>query len=216
MILPFLSTHAGERAQFLKAFGHLVGPAFVLLVAGEFMARRAGWIGGGTFWFLVLIVNLPLVFLIAVLLFGLIDRTVEGAAALGAGNLPSAPAHSGCEALAARGMYREASEAYRALIASQPADNLARIKLAELYRAHLGDPETAERLLLAVRQNRPDPRHEFLAANLLLELHRSTGRRDRLVVELAKFADHYRATRAGRDAARALKEMKEEMGREER
>ena len=213
--LPFLSEHSGERGQFLKLFGQLLGPAFFLLVAGEFMAQRAGWIGSGAFWFLVLIVNLPLIFFFSVLLYAVIDRTVDSAAALASGNLPSAPAHSGCESLEARGLYHQAADAYRALIAAHPSDNLARIKLAELYRAHLGEPESAERLFVEVRQNHPDPRHDFLAANLLLELHRSTGRRDRLMVEMAKFADRYRNTRAGRDAARALKEMKEEMRRGE-
>jgi hypothetical protein len=49
-----------------------------------------------------------------------------------------------------------------------------------------------------------------MAANLLIELHRGTGRRDRLLVELARFADRYKGTRAGKHAAMALREMKQE------
>jgi hypothetical protein len=127
------------------------------------------------------------------------------------GNLPPDPAHSACEALAARGFYAEAAEAYRNHLLEKPGDHLARVKLAELYRTHLADPDAAERMYLEIRRGKPSAREDRLASNLLIELYRKTGRRDRLMVELARFAAQWKGTRAGEDAARTLHEMKDEM-----
>lgn len=212
--LPFRSTDAVERGQFLKFLVQFGIPAFLLLTIGELRAWGLGMIGTAGLVLLV-VLNVPAIVLFSGLAFGLIERTATGLAhtMLGAGNLKPEPAHSSSESLAARGLYREAVQAFRARIAEVPDDNLARIKLAEIHRAHLDEPDEAERLYLEVRRQHPDPRHEFLATNLLIELYRGTGRRDRMMVELARFADRYRGTRAGRDAARALREMKEELTR---
>lgn len=209
--LPFASTDAAERAQFLKLFAWLFGPAYVLLGVAEVFAFVKEWIGPGML-VLLLIGNIPVLFLLAGVLSASIERAASGIAntLYAGGNLPASPAHSGMESLVARGMYREAAGAYSAHLVRHPADNLARIKLAEVHRAHLGEPEVAERLLQEVRRNRPEPRDEFMAANLLIELHRSTGRHDRLQVELARFAERYKGTRAGSHAARALREMRQE------
>jgi tetratricopeptide (TPR) repeat protein len=210
--IPLFSSDATERALFLKFFLRLSFPGILLLFVGETMALQRGMIGSGVFA-LMLLLDLPVLLLFSGLVYDLIDQTATGFThtVLGAGNLKPEPAHSGCESLVARGLYREAVAAYQALITQHPMDNLARIKLAEIHRAHLAEPAEAERLYGEVRRNNPDPRHAFLASNLLIELYRSTGRKDRLMVELARFADAYRDTRAGRDAARLLGEMKAEM-----
>ena len=214
--IPLFSSDATERALFLKFFVRLSFPGVVLLIIGESLALSRGMIGAGVFVILLLL-DLPLLLLFSGLAYELIDQTAVGFThtVLGAGNLKPEPAHSGCESLVARGLYREAVVAYRALISQHPADNLARIKLAEIHRAHLDEPAEAERLYIEVRRNRPDPRHAFLASNLLIELYRSSGRKDRLMVELARFAERYGETRAGRDAARLLREMKAELREEE-
>jgi hypothetical protein len=208
--LPLTSTDAADRAQFLKLFVWLFGPAYVILGAAEVFAFVKEWIGPATL-VLLLLANVPVLFLLALVLSASLERAANGIAntLYAGGNLPPSPAHSGMDSLVARGLYREAAGAYSAHLVRHPQDNLARIKLAQVHRDHLGEPEVAERLLQEVRRNRPKPRDEFMAANLLIELHRSTGRRDRLMVELARFADRYKGTRAGRDAARALKEMKQ-------
>ncbi len=210
--IPFRSPDAAERAQFLKLFVKLLGPAYFLLAVGEVLAYGKDWIGPATL-VLLLIANVPALLLLSGLWFSVIDTAATGIAntLYAGGNLPTSPAHSGAESLVARGMYREAAGAYSAHLVRHPTDNLARIKLAEIHRQHLREPEVAERLFHEVRRNRPEPKDEFLASNLLMELHRSTGRRDRLMVELARFADRYKGTRAGKDAARTLREMKEEM-----
>jgi tetratricopeptide (TPR) repeat protein len=211
---PLSSVDAADRAQFLQFCIRFGAPAFFLLSIGEFMARGRGWIGPGTL-FVLLVLNLPVIFLVSGVMYSMIEKTAQSFSqtVLGAGNLPPVPAHSGLESLVARGLYHEAVDAFQRHITAHPGDNLARIKLADVHRLHLGEPEAAERLYLEVRRNHPDPRHEFLAWNLLIELYRSMARKDRLLVELARFADRYRGTRAGRDAARALKEMKTEMQR---
>jgi hypothetical protein len=214
--IPLFSTDAADRAVFLKFFVRLLFPGLFLLAAGEWTALGRGMIGNGVFVVLLLL-DVPALLLFSGVAYGLIDQSARGFAhtVLGAGNLPREPAHSAFEALTARGLYQQAAEAYRGHISAHPSDNLARIKLAELYRTHLAEPEKAERLYREVRTNQPDPGHEFLASNLLIELYRGTGRQDRLMVELARFAERYRETRAGQDAASALREMKAELPRGE-
>ena len=66
----------------------------------------------------------------------------------------------------------------------------------------------AERLYLEVRRSSPTPHQEMAATNGLIDPYRRTGHRDRLTVELARFADRYRGTPQGEAAARELKELK--------
>jgi hypothetical protein len=48
------------------------------------------------------------------------------------------------------------------------------------------------------------------AANGLIDLYRKQGRRDRLLVELSRFADRYRGTPGAEAATRLLRELKAE------
>jgi hypothetical protein len=141
------------------------------------------------------------------------DRSATGLSnmVMAAGNLPPDPAHSPYETLAIRGFYNEAAEAYRNHLLEKPADHLARVKLAELYIKHLANLEAAEQLYLDVRRNKPSPREDRLASNLLIELYRKMGKKDRLMVELGRFAEQFKGTRAAEDAAKSLKELKEEL-----
>lgn len=207
---------SAERGQFLKLFVLLLPWALLLLVVGELLAYARGWIGGPLLLFLFLL-DVPAVYLFARIVFHLMDRSARAFTdvVLAGGGIPPDPAHSSFESLTARGFYREAAEAYRAHLAVKPGDHLARVKLAELSLRHLDDPGAAERLYLEIRQGQPSPREDRLASNLLIELYRKTGRQDRLMVELARFADRYRGTRAGEDAARTLREMKADQSRPE-
>ncbi|MEO8633689.1 MAG: hypothetical protein ABI587_00290 [Gemmatimonadales bacterium] len=202
----------GERAQFLKLFVRLAIPGTVLLAIGEAMALGRGWISPVGFFFLLLL-DLPMLYLLALLIFRLIDSSASGftTMVLAGGNLTPEPAHSGMESLVARGFYPEAAEQFRAHLITAPNDHAARFKLADLYRRHLADPLAAERLYLEVRNGRVSPREEMFAGNMLIELYYETGRQDRQIVELARFAQRWRGTAGGRSAAQALKEMKQEM-----
>jgi Arc/MetJ-type ribon-helix-helix transcriptional regulator len=130
---------------------------------------------------------------------------------LAGGNITPEPAHSGMESLIARGFYPEAAEQLRAHLVAAPGDHAARFKLADLYRRHLDNPLAAERLYLEVRSATVAPREEMFAGNMLIELYRETGRKDRQIVELARFAERWRGTAAGRSAAAALKELKQDL-----
>jgi len=208
---PLSAADAADRAQFLSLFIRVLIFGLPLLMAGEAMGMGRGWYGGGTL-LVIYVLNFPFLFLATGFLFGLMEQAASGftRTVLGGGNIPPDPAHSACESLVARGFYAEAADAYAAHLAAHPGDNLARVKLAEVHRVHLGAPEVAERLYLEVRRSAPSPREEALVANLLIEHYRATGQRGRLMSELARFAERYRGTRGGAEAARALQEMKRE------
>ena len=59
-----------------------------------------------------------------------------------------------------------------------------------------------------MRRLSQDARELFRAHNGLIDLHTKTGRNDRLKVELARFADRYRGSPPGQEAARRLSELK--------
>ncbi|HWA16770.1 MAG TPA: hypothetical protein VG817_10060, partial [Gemmatimonadales bacterium] len=75
---------------------------------------------------------------------------------------------------------------------------------------HLDRPDEAEGVLLEVRRSNPTDAEERQASNLLIDLFHATGQVDREIVELARFADRWKGTKAGSDAASRLRELKQE------
>lgn len=206
---PLTTVDAAERAQFLKLCWFFMPPTVLMLglldyflVAKQMISPRAGLVFG------VLII--PIALGMAVTLWKTIERSSTGLVSMmyAGGNLPPEPQHSGIESLVARGFYPEAAEAFLAHLAATPADNSARIKLGNLYRSNLNDPAAAERAYLEVRRHTPLPQHEVMASHLLIQLYHETGQRGREITELARFAERYKGSRAGQDAARRLKELK--------
>jgi len=149
---------------------------------------------------------------IGVLMWWLAGATGRGVVQLltSAGNLPPEPSFSYQESLIVRGRHAEAAVAFKEHLAANPTDDAARIALGELLAGPLADPAGAERLYLGVRGGRPSPRHEWVVAQLLIELYRKTGQEGRHLAELARFADRYRGTPAGDAAKRELMERKRE------
>jgi tetratricopeptide (TPR) repeat protein len=127
-----------------------------------------------------------------------------------AGDIPPPRTYTRQDVLIVRGKYREAAEYFRDHLTIEPDDNEARLRLADILEKHLNDPAGSERLYLEVRGANPDRGHEMRAANGLIDLYRKQGRRDRLLVELARFADRYRGTGGADAAARLLRELKAE------
>ena len=126
----------------------------------------------------------------------------------GAGNLPPAPSFSLQESLVARGRYQDAARAYEQHLERVPGDVHARLALALLWRDHLGDPATAERLLLEARRRNPPPNVEFAIGNSLIDLYHRSGQRGRELAELARFAERFRGTPEGTRAREALARIK--------
>ena len=135
-----------------------------------------------------------------VLLYGVIEGGLlhHGAGAVAALTLPSGSStpsvtqHSTIEAMVARGQFAEAAEAYRAAIASDPADMIACEQLGQLALRELKDYHLA---LFAVREGErraPNARRQagfaLLAANIYGDNLKDYGR---AVVELRRILARY-------------------------
>jgi hypothetical protein len=209
---PLSAEDAAERAQFLRFGFFLGGATLVMLTALAYFLVEQQRISGKAGLLLGLL-NLPITVAVVVAAWHLTGGAARGLAGMmyGAGNLPPERQHSAEESLVARGFYAEARAAFEAVLAQDPEDNGARIKLGTLCREHLEDPVGAERHYLEVRRHHPTPREEAMVGHLLISLYGQTGQRGREMAELARFAERHRGTRAGEDAARRLKELKQEL-----
>jgi tetratricopeptide (TPR) repeat protein len=157
-----------------------------------------------------MVLNVPL---IGAAVFGLWRGVGSGAGSLvrmlsADGNIAPPPSYPHADALIAGGRYAEAADFFRDHIRIEPGDLTARLRLADLLEEHQRDFGGAEQLYLEVRRLRPDARQEVAVANGLIDLYRRAGRPDRLKVELARFAERYRGTKAGEAAGRELRELK--------
>ncbi len=125
-----------------------------------------------------------------------------------AGNLPAAPSFSYQESLVARGRYQEAADAFAAHLVDHPLDHDARLAHASILADHLGHPDAAAKLYLAVRQTSGDAGLEYRASQSLIDLYAAAGDRGRHLAELARFAERFRGTAAGRAAKEAVAKLK--------
>ena len=185
---------------------------FVMLSGLWYFMLDKGWISQLGF-VLLLILNFPIT-AAGVLM---IHRSVKDAAVLmvktmfADGDIPPPPTYPRQDVLIAQGKYAEAASWFRDHLVVEPTDHEARLRLAHLLEMRLRGYEEAEQLYLQVRQAQPAaaPREQMQAANGLIDLYRKMGRRDRLMVELARFVDRYRGSPLADGAARELKELKE-------
>lgn len=186
-------------------------PCFVMLSALWYFMLDKGWIPPLVF-VLLLILNLP-VTAAGVMM---IHRTVGDVAVLmvktmfADGDIPPPPTYPRQDVLIAQGKYEEAASWFRDHLVVEPTDHEARLQLAHLLEMRLQSYQEAEQLYLQIRQAQPPaaPRQQMQAANGLIDLYRKMGRRDRLMVELARFVDRYRGSPMAEGAARELKELK--------
>lgn len=130
-----------------------------------------------------------------------------------AGDLPPAPSFSLEEALVAQGRYEEAIGAFEAHLVLHPGDHEARFAMVPILAGRLGRPEAAAQVLLAIRRMTADPRWDYRVTQALIDLYAGSGDQRRHLAELARFADRFRATAAGRAAKQALAAIKAERGR---
>lgn len=166
-----------------------------------------GAISGAQFGIL-LVVDFPLAGIGVLLINSLAGRFDTGRVGTIAGDVTAARTYVRQEMHIARGEYRAAAEYFRDHLVVEPDDNQARLRLAHLLEARLADDAGAEALYKEVQSRQPSPREETAATNGLIDLYRRTGRRDRLMVELARFAERHRDSTAGEAARRELSELK--------
>ena len=188
------------------------GPAcFVMLSMLWYFFLRQQMISGGVF-LVLLILNVPLTIAGIFAINRVVGATSTGLVKtiFAAGNIPPPPTYPRQDVLVVRGQYAEAADYFRDHLRIEPGDHEARLQLAHLLETRFQGEgrDEAESLYQEVRRMQPDPRQEMRAANGLIDLYRRVGRRDRLGVELARFADRYRGTAAGDAAARELSELK--------
>ncbi len=206
---PLKNVDSAERAYLLKVAVFFGPPCFVMLSMAWYFCLRQGWISSVVF-LLLLVLDVPLTIagIFAI-------HHVAGATSTGlvktiyaAGNIPPPRTYPRQDVLIVRGQYAEAADYFRDHVRIEPGDHEARLQLAHLLETRLQGFDEAERLYQEVRRMQPDPGQEMRAANGLIDLYRRVDRRDRLRVELARFADRYRGTAAGDAAARELSELK--------
>jgi len=203
-------TDQAARAELLRVTVFFGPACFALLGAlWSFLTFVRGVLPGWLFPFLILL-DVPLTVAGIFAIYHGTTRTAVGFTnmVMGAGNIAAPPSYPRQEVLIVRGQYREAAEYFEDHIRVTPEDVEARLRLAELRERHLADLPGAERAYLEARRAGPSPREEARIANGLIDLYRKMGRRDRLVVELARFADRHRGTAAGEAAARELSLVK--------
>lgn len=186
-------------------------PCFVILTALWIFMWEKGWIPA-IVMVLLIILNLPITVAGVVAVHRIVGETAVllVKTMFADGDIPPPPTYPRQDVLIARGNFEEAAAWFRDHLQVEPDDHEARLRLALLLETRLKGYVEAERLYLEVRQAQPpaEPRQQMQAANGLIDLYRKIGRRDRLMVELARFVDRYRGSPLAQGAARELRELK--------
>ncbi len=198
-----------ERVQLLRIVAWFGPPCFLMLSLLWVLLQRQGVIPPWLF-VVLLVLNVPFTALgIFAIHFGTSRASIGLVKTLySAGDIPPPRTYPRQDVMIVRGQFREAAEYFRDHLTVEPDDNEARLRLAEVLEGHLDDASGAEQLYLDVRRRNPDRGHAMRASNGLIDLYRKQGKRDRMVVELARFRDRYPGTPGANAAARLLKELK--------
>jgi tetratricopeptide (TPR) repeat protein len=144
-----------------------------------------------------------------------IGETVAGRYLGGAGaTTPHRAEYSAARALAARGRYREAVDAYEIAAAESTGDPEPYLAAARILRDGLGDVEQAAAWFRRARQDaRLTPGQELLVASELAELYTTKlGAPERAIPELARIAQLAPDSPQGRAAARRVRELRSDVG----
>ncbi len=142
-------------------------------------------------------------------------RVVHGSATrfasmiMAGGNIPYTRQYSEQDALASRGDIEGAIASYRGIIASDPRDLEARLRVGALLARAGGDLAAAEQVFLEVRALAPNPQQVATLSNALIDIYQATGERDKLKVELGRFARRFPGSREGAAAAAHLERLRE-------
>ncbi len=206
---PLRDVDSFERVQLLRIVVWFGPAGFIMLSLLWYFLQRQGVIPPWLF-VVLLVLNVPLTMLgILAIHFGTSRASIGLVKTLySAGDIPPPRTYPRQDVLIVRGQYREAAEYFRDHLTVEPDDHEARLRLADVLETHLDDASGAEQLYLEVRRRDPDRGQAMRASNGLIDLYRKQGKRDRLLVELARFRDRYPRTPGADAAARLLKELK--------
>ncbi|MDP2956378.1 MAG: tetratricopeptide repeat protein [Longimicrobiales bacterium] len=126
---------------------------------------------------------------------------------------PRKKEHSHAESLVARGLYEDAVGAFEVAVKEDPSDPTPYLRIARVYRDHLGRHEDAARWFRrAVREASAPPGAAFLARKELVELYtHRMGTPERALPELARMAEELAGTQEGDWATAQIREIKARM-----
>ncbi len=203
-------TDAAERVTRIRilTFGLFGGALGVLL--GFFLVQK-----GAPSWVAVICVLGGWLF---VSLSTLLVVSSAGAAAStlyapSSGATPRKKEYSQAESLVARGMYQEAVDVFELAVAEDPSEAAPYLRIARIYRDHLGKPEDAARWFRrALREATPPAGMALLVRKELVELYtHRMGAPERALPDLARMAEELAGTPEGDWAAAELREIKARM-----
>ncbi len=188
------------------------GPIFlIMIVAGSALLYATDRIGR-TALTIALLASPLVAAALSVGLGNLLDSLSSGFVSLvhAGGNIAPTKQYSEQDALVMQGKVIDAISSYRSLIANDPADLDARLRLAALLAKEGNDLEAAERVYLEVRELAPKAHHTATLSNGLIDLYRKLGRHDDLKRELGRFARRFPDSREGKAAAEYLARLNAE------
>lgn len=121
--------------------------------------------------------------------------------------------HSRAESLVARGLYEDAVSAFELAVLEDPSDPTPYLRIARVYRDHLGRYEDAARWFRrAVREASAPPGAAFLARKELVEIYtHRMGTPERALPELARMAEELAGTQEADWAAAQIRDIKARM-----
>jgi hypothetical protein len=201
MAKPLKDRHTGEQVMMIQV-GLRIGIPFFLLLA---LFERLLFPGR---FLLLFVPNVIVSGYAAWIAWRLIGRVGAFANSFLAPNsIPAVRGYSEQDALVIRGHRTAAIASYRALIAADPADLTARLRLGALLAESAETHLAAERCFLDVRRRDPSPQEAWIATNGLIDLYRASGQRDKLKLELGELALHHGGTAAGSQAKQYLADL---------
>jgi tetratricopeptide (TPR) repeat protein len=199
-------TNSGDTVFLLTLALRIAPPVMLILLAVEYYF----W-GTRFLWFLV--PDLAVTALATLIAAWLLGKVSQGAGAILFPSGISTPAprqYSEQDALVIRGQYAEAADSYRAVIADEPLNVDARLRLGRLLEHECNDATGAEECYRRIRGLNPSPQQDWETSNALIDLYQSTGQRERLIAELGRMSRQYANTATGKNARRRLDDLNAE------
>jgi len=175
------------QGQFVFAVMLMTGATLLTLVESVLMMSLAPLLWSLFGWAVVLLFGI-----MRGTLFNKVGASVGAITVPSGGSTPSVAQHSNIEALVARGQYAQAAEAYRAVIAAEPADLVACEKLGQLASQELKDYPLAIEAYREAERRQPEPKrragYALLVAGIYRDNLKDTGR---TLVELRRILARY-------------------------